>query len=144
MARTSTYLHFGGTTEAAFAFYRAAFDSEFAGPITRMGDLPAQPGQPELSAEEKNSVMSLRLPIAGGHLLIGNDVPAWMGTLVHGNAMDIGVELDTHAEADRIFAALSEGANVEYPFQEMFDGNYFGSLVDKFGTQWLVSCPGPS
>jgi uncharacterized glyoxalase superfamily protein PhnB len=26
----------------------------------------------------------------------------------------------------------------------MFDGNYFGSLVDKFGTQWLVSCPGPS
>ena len=65
------------------------------------------------------------------------------GSKVH-LAVDIGIEIDTHAEADRIFAALSEGANVEYPFQEMFDGNYFGSLVDKFGTQWLVSCPGPS
>lgn len=144
MARTSTYLHFGGTAEAAFTFYKAAFGTEFAGPIERMGDLPAQPGQPELSAEEKHQVASVTLPIAGGHLLIGNDAPSWMGTLVHGNAMDIGIELDTHAEAVRIFAVLSEGANVEYPFQEMHDGNYFGSLVDKFGTQWLVSCPGPS
>jgi len=144
MARTSTYLHFGGTAEAAFALYRTAFGTEFDGPIERMGDLPIQPGQPELSGEEKNQVASVKLPIAGGHLLIGNDAPAWMGTLVHGNAMDIGIELDTHAEAARIFAALSEGANVEFPFQEMFDGNYFGTLVDKFGTQWLVSCPGPS
>lgn len=144
MARTSTYLHFGGDAEAAFTFYKAAFGSEFTGPIERMGDLPDQPGQPELSAEEKNQVASVKLPIAGGHLLIGNDAPAWMGVLVRGNAMDIGIELDTHAEADRIFAALSEGANVEFPFQEMFDGNYFGSLVDKFGAQWLVSCPGPS
>src|SRR5215207_7356413 len=44
MARTSTYLHFGGTAEAAFAFYKAAFGTEFVGPIERMGDLPAQPG----------------------------------------------------------------------------------------------------
>lgn len=144
MARTSTYLHFGGAAEAAFEFYKAAFGTEFVGPIERMGDLPVQPGQPEPSAEEKYQVASVKLPIAGGHLLIGNDAPAWMGTLVHGNAMDIGVELDTHAEAARIFAALSDGANVEYPFQETSDGDYFGALVDKFGTQWLVSCPGPS
>ena len=144
MARTSTYLHFSGDAEAAFAFYKVAFGTEFDGPIERMGDLPAQPDQPELSAEEKNQVMSVKLPIAGGHLLIGNDAPAWMVTLVRGNSMDIGIELDTHEEANRIFAALSDGANVEYPFQEMFDGNYFGSMVDRFGTQWLVSSPGPS
>ena len=144
MARTSTYLHFSGTAEEAFSFYKAAFGAEFEGPIERMGDLPSQPDQPELSAEEKNQVASVRLPITGGHLLIGNDAPSWMGTLVHGNAMDIGVELDTHAEAERIFAALSDGANVEFPFQDMGAGNYFGTLVDKFGTQWLVSCPGPS
>jgi PhnB protein len=144
MARTSTYLHFDGNAEVAFELYKSAFGTELDGPITRMGDLPVQPGQPELSADEKHAVMSVRLPITAGHLLIGNDVPSFMGTLVHGNAMDIGVELDTHAEADRIFTALSEGANVEFPFQEMYDGNYFGSLVDRFGIQWLISCPGPS
>ena len=144
MARTSTYLHFSGTAEDAFNFYKAAFGTEFVGPIERMGDLPVQPDQPELSAEEKNQVTSVKLPIAGGHLLVGNDAPAWMGTVVHGNAVDIGVELDTRAEADRIFAALSEGATVDYPLQEMGPDDYFGSLVDKFGTQWLVSCPAGS
>jgi PhnB protein len=144
MARTSTYLHFSGTAEDAFALYKTAFGTEFEGPIERMGDLPAQPDQPEMSDEEKHQIMSVKLPIAGGHLLIGNDAPAWMGTLVHGNAMDIGIELDTHAEAARIFAVLSEGATIEFPFEEMFDGNYFGGLVDRFGTQWLVSSPGPS
>ncbi len=144
MARTSTYLHFSGNAEEAFNFYRAAFGTEFVEPIERMGDVPAHPDLPEPSAEEKNQVASVKLPIAGGHLLIGNDAPAWMGTLVHGNAIDIGIELDTDAEAERIFAALSDGANVEFPFQDMGGGNSFGSLVDKFGTQWLVSCPGPS
>jgi PhnB protein len=139
MARTCTYLHFSGTAEAAFNFYKAAFGTEFVEPIERMGDLPAQPDHPELSAEEKKQVMSVKLPITGGHLLVGNDAPAWMGTVVHGNAVDIGVELDTREEAERIFAALAEGANVEYPFQEMSEGDYFGSLVDRFGTQWLVS-----
>src|SRR5690349_15369454 len=58
--------------------------------------------------------------------------------------MDIGIELDNHDEADRIFAAVSEGANVEYSFQEVSDGNYFGTPVDTFGMQWLISCSGPS
>ena len=144
MARTSTYLHFSGTAEDAFNFYKAAFGTEFVGPIERMGDLPVQPGQPELSAEEQHQVSRVRLPIAGGHLLVGNDAPAWMGTVVHGNAVDIGIELDTRAEADCIFAALSEGATVEYPLQEMGPDDYFGSLVDKFGTQWLVGCTAQS
>jgi PhnB protein len=24
--------------------------------------------------------------------------------------------------------------------QEMFWGDYFGSLVDRFGVQWLINC----
>jgi PhnB protein len=144
VARTSTYLHFSGTAEEAFNFYKAAFGTEFVEPIARMGDLPAQPGQPELSAEEKNQCMSVKLPITGGHLLVGNDAPAWMGTVVHGNAVDIGIELDTRAEADRIFAALAEGGKVEFELQEMGPDDYFGSLIDKFGTQWLVSCAAKS
>ena len=29
---------------------------------------------------------------------------------------------------------------VEMPLQDMFWGDYFGSLVDKFGVQWMVNC----
>ena len=67
-----------------------------------------------------------------------------MGTVVHGNAVDICIDPDTRAEADRIFAALAEGGNVEVGLQEMSSDHYFGSLVDKFGTQWMVSCTAKS
>lgn len=140
MARTNTYLHFGGTTEDAFNFYKAVFGTEFVAPIVRMGDLPAQPGQPEMSADEKNLVMNVQLPITGGHLLIGNDAPAWMGTVIHGNALDINVDLDTRAEADQIFAALAEGGTIDHPLGDVYSGTYFGSVIDKFGTTWIVSC----
>ncbi len=43
MARTSTYLNFPGTTEAAFAFYKSVFGTEYSAPIQRMGDVPASP-----------------------------------------------------------------------------------------------------
>ena len=144
MARTSTYLHFSGAAEDAFNFYKAAFGTEFVGPIARMGDVPSQPGQPEMSEEEKHLVMNVRLPITGGHLLVGNDTPAWMGTVNHGNAVEICVEPDTRAEADRIFAALAEGGNVEFELQEMSQDDYFGTLVDKFGAQWMVTCTATS
>jgi PhnB protein len=140
VAYTCTYLHFGGTTEEAFNFYKAAFGTEFVDPIVRMGDIPVQPGHPELSAEEKNQCMSVKLPITGGHLLIGNDAPSWMGTVVHGNALDIGVELDTREEADRLFTALAEGGTIEYAPTEIYSGDYFGSVIDKFGTTWMISC----
>ena len=140
MAHTYSYLHFGGTTEEAFNFYKAVFGTEFVGPIVRMGDLPAQPGQPELSADEKNLVLNVRLPITGGHLLVGNDAPAWMGTVNHGNALDIGLEMDTRAEADSIFAALAEGGTIDHEQGEIYSGDYFGSVIDKFGTTWIVSC----
>jgi len=140
MARTYSFLHFGGTTEEAFNFYKAVFGTEFVAPIVRMGDLPAQPGMPEISDDEKNLVMNVQLPITGGHLLVGNDAPAWMGAVNHGNALDIGLEMDTRSETDNIFAALAEGGTIEYAPMEIYSGEYFGSVIDRFGTTWMVSC----
>ena len=39
MARVSTYLNFPGTTEEAFNFYEAVFNSKITS-LTRMGDMP--------------------------------------------------------------------------------------------------------
>ena len=140
MARVSTYLNFTRDTEAAFQFYREVFKSEFTGPIHRMGDAPASPDHP-LSDADKQLVMHVELPILGGHVLMGTDAPESMGfTLNKGNNSHLNLEPDTRAEADRLFKALSEGGKVEMPLQDMFWGAYFGSLVDKFGVQWMVNC----
>jgi PhnB protein len=141
VASVSTYLNFAGTTEEAFTFYKSVFGTEFDGNgIMRMGDVPAQDGQPETSDAEKNLVMHVTLPILGGHLLMGTDVPASMGAVNQGNNVYISLRPDSRAEADRLFAALSEGGNPEMPMADQFWGDYFGSLVDRFGIQWMINC----
>jgi len=144
MARTSTYLHFSHRkAEEAFTFYKSVFGTEFTGPIVRFGDLPYLEGQPKMSDEIKDLIMNVTLPITGGHLLMGNDTPESMGVVNQGNNMDICIDPDTRAEADRIFAALSEGGNAEAPLQD-FGDDYFGTVVDKFGTQWMMYCTAKS
>jgi len=111
MARVSTYLNFDRRTEEAFTFYRKVFGTEFEGPIL------------------------------GGHLLMGTDAPESMGLHVNtGNNVYIMLEPDTRAETDRLFAALAEGGKVDMPLQEMFWGDYYGSLRDRFGVQWMFNC----
>ena len=145
MASTSTYFNFAGRTEEAFTFYKSVFGTEFVNGIMRHGDVPAAEGQPELSDDDKRLVLNVQLPILGGHLLMGTDVPEFMGVeLNQGNNVYICLHPDTRAEADALFAALSEGGSVQMPLQEIFWGDYYGSLVDRFGVQWMIDCSSKS
>ena len=140
MARTSTYLNFMGKTEEAFRFYASVFGTELS-PINRMSDVPPGPGMPALSDAEKNAVMHVMLPILGGHVLMGTDMLESMGhKLILGNNVSINLEPDTRAETERLFERLAEGGNVDMPLQDMFWGDYFGALTDKFGVRWMFNC----
>lgn len=141
MARTSTYLNFDGRTEEAFRFYASAFGTEPFGTPMRMGDVPAGPGMPELTADEKRKIMHVALPILGGHVLMGTDILPSMGhTLTFGNNVSINLEPDTREETKRLYDALAKGGERSTELQEMFWGGYFGSLVDPFGVRWMFNC----
>ena len=106
-----------------------------------MGDVPPSPDHPPLADADKNLVMHVALPILGGHVLMGTDAPESMGfKLNQGNNVYINLEPDTRAETERLFKRLADGGKVETPLQEMFWGAYFGSLVDRFGVQWMFNC----
>jgi PhnB protein len=140
MARVSTYLNFARSTEDAFNFYRSVFGGDFAGPIHRFSEVPPQPGQPQMPAEDSNLVMHVGLPILGGHMLMGTDAPESMGfTVTPGNNSYINLEPDSREEADRLFNALAVNGKVESPMMDMWWGDYFGSLVDQFGVMWMVN-----
>lgn len=140
MAKISTYLNFNGQTEAAFEFYRSVFGTDYRGPTMRMGDVPPWPGMPELSAAEKAMVMHCALPILGGHVIMGSDTLESMGhKLEVGNNVHLNLEPDTREEADRLFAALSEGGTVTMPMQDMFWGAYYGAFIDRFGIRWMIN-----
>ena len=145
MASVSTYLNFVRNTEAAFEFYKTIFKTQYSGPIHRMGEVPPQPGQPPLAAADKELVMHVSLPILGGHVLMGTDAPESMGfTLKFGNNAFINLQPDTRAETERLFNALASGGAVGMPLQDMFWGDYFGSLTDRYGVQWMFNCAAKS
>lgn len=140
MARVSTYLNFMGKTEEAFNFYRSVFGTEFTGPISRMGEVPPDPNTPALPEKEKNMVMHVSLPTLGDHVLMGTDaLESQQQSLNFGNNISINLEPDSRAEADRLYAELAEGGSADMPMQDMFWGDYFGSLTDKYGVQWMIN-----
>ncbi len=145
MAKVSTYLNFPRNTEEAFNFYKSVFGTEFEGEISRMGSVPQMEGQPPIKEEDKNLVVNVTLPILGGHTLMGTDAPESMGfNLIKGNNVHIMLQPDTRAEADKLFASLSEGGEVTMALMEMFWGDYFGSVTDKFGINWMIDTPAKS
>lgn len=141
MSTVSIYLNFPRNTEEAFLFYQSVFGGEFEGDIARMGEVPAVEGQPPIAEEDKNLVMHVCLPILDGFKLMGTDAPESMGfTVTQGNNLYINLLIDTRAETDDLFAKLSEGGVIEMELQEVFWGDYYGSLTDKFGIRWMLNC----
>lgn len=137
MASVSTYLNFERSSEEAFTFYQKVFGTELLRPPMRHGDVPGS----EIPEEDKNLIMNIAMPILGGHVIMASDIPKSMGMEVKpGNNIHLTLHPDTRPEADKLFAALSEGGDPRTPMQEMFWGDYYGEVVDKFGITWLINC----
>ena len=142
MSRVSTYLNFQGKAEEAFTFYKKVFGTEFTGQFIRFGDVPAPPGAPPMADADKKKLLHVELPIVGGHVLMATDMLESMGQNVRiGNNTTLNLELDSRAEADRLYGALSEGATDKAPMAEMFWGAYWGVCLDRFGIRWMFNAP---
>ena len=133
MAKLNPYLNFDGKTEEAFNFYKSVFGGEFQGEVSRLKDVPGM----EIPEEAKERVIHVALPI-GNDVLMGSDIMPGQ-PFVLGNNNYISVFPDSREEADRLFDALSEGAEVEMPMADQFWGDYYGSLKDKFGVCWMIN-----
>ena len=136
MTTFSPWINFNGNAEEAFNFYRSVFGGEFKS-ITRFKDIATPEFQiPESEAEK---IMQITLPINGGNMLIGNDVPEFMGKVSEDeNRSKIHVTADSKEEAERIFGALSVDGAVEGPMGDSPWGTYFGMFRDQFGIEWVI------
>ncbi|HEP1844930.1 TPA: VOC family protein, partial [Streptococcus suis] len=75
----------------------------------------------------------------GDHQLKGNDSPDVPEDFRNQpQAYSLFVEVDSEAEGQRIFNALSEKGQVVYPLEVQPWGDYYGHLVDQFGIKWDV------
>ena len=128
------YLFFEGRCEEAAAFYRDVLGAEVT-MLMRYQDSPdpIPPGMIPPGAEPKVMHMAMRI---GDSTMLASDgnctgAPGFQG-------MTLSLTVADPAEAQRVFAALSEGGQVRMPLGPTFFSPSFGMLADRFGVAWMV------
>lgn len=135
MAQINPFINFNGNAEEAFTFYRSVFGGELT-KVMRFRDISS--AEFPISESEANKIMLIALRI-GDNLLMGNDVPEFMGrTNENENRSKISISAESKEEADRIFNGLSVGGIVEVAADESPWGSYFSMFRDKYGIEWMV------
>ncbi|MEK7641617.1 MAG: VOC family protein [Patescibacteria group bacterium] len=130
------WINFNGNAEEAFTFYKSVFGGEFT-KITRFKDIAS--AEVPVAEKEENKIMHITLPISKGNVLIGNDVPEFMGPVNENeNRSKISIHTESKEEADRLFNGLSAGGTVEGPMGDSPWGSYAGMFRDKYGIEWLI------
>ena len=137
MAKFNLYLNFLGNTEEAFNYYATIFHSKIAF-VQHFSELPEMTAN--MTEDEKKGVMHIALPLGDNLVLMGTDVIPSMGQiLTQGNNFSVITSMDSKADADRVYGALSEGGKATMPMADQFRGAYYGMVTDKYGIQWMIS-----
>ncbi|AKC86511.1 VOC family protein [Pseudoxanthomonas suwonensis] len=137
----NTYLSFDGDCRQALESYAALLGGKAMAMMT-FGEMPPSEECPEPPAAVKERIMHGCIDI-GGHLLMGTDAtPDHPYAGITGSY--ISFQTGDTAEAERVFAALADGAKrIEMPLQPTFWAKRYGSLVDRHGVPWMVNCSDP-
>jgi PhnB protein len=131
-----TYLNYGGKCEEAFRFY----EQHLGGKITmlmRHGDMPG--GSPA-RADWRDKVLHARMTLGGTDLLGADVEPDRFQPM---RSAYLTLTLDSSAEADRVYALLTEGGEIFMPIGDTFFAHRFAMLRDRFGTSWMLLHPKP-
>lgn len=131
---TQTYLFFNGRCEEAVDFYTKAVGAK-VGMMMRFKDSPEPPPPDMLPPGNENKIMHMDMTI-GDTTVLASDGHCQGQPSFDGFALSLIV--NDVAEADRAFAALSEGGQVTQPLTKTFFSPRFGMLKDRFGVMWMV------
>jgi len=127
--KLDVYINYKGTCEEAFRFY----EQHLGGKITMMMRHGEQPNATSVAPEFKNAILHARIEI-GGTVLAGADIPSAEPM----RSAYLTLTLDSDAEAERLYALLSDGGQIFMKLAETFFASRFAMLRDRFGTSWML------
>jgi PhnB protein len=135
--QVQTYLNFDGRCEEALEFYCKALGAEVT-MLSRFKDSPEPhaPGMVPPGAENKVMHASFRI---GESTVMASDChcggrPSFQG-------FSLSLTLPDGARAERAFAALTDGGQVQMPLGKTFFASHFGVVTDRFGVSWMIYVP---
>jgi PhnB protein len=132
--KINPYLIFNGDCKAAFTFYAQSLQGRIEAMMT-FGETPVGEQMPK---DLHNLIIHTRL-LVGDQVLMGSDTTPDR-PVDDMSGCSISLNVDSIAEAERVFTALSEGGSVQMPLDTTFWAARFGMLVDRFGVSWMVNC----
>lgn len=128
------YLFFDGRCEEAVEFYRGALGAEVT-MLLRYKDSPepSQPGMVPPGSEDKIMHSSFRI---GETTVMASDgrcagQPSFQG-------FSLSISVTSAGEAERLFARLADGGQVQMPLARTFFSPRFGMVGDRFGVSWMI------
>jgi PhnB protein len=128
------YLFFDGRCEEAVEFYRSALGAEVT-MLMRFKDSPEplEPGMVPPGAGDKVMHVSFRI---GETTVLASDGrcegrPSFQG-------FSLSLTVPNEAEAERLFASLAEGGQVQMPLTKTFFSSRFGMIADRYGVSWMI------
>ena len=124
--KLDVYLNYRGNCEQAFRFYEQQIGGRITG-IVRHANNPTMP------AEWKEKVMHARIEI-GTTVLMGADIPQSEPM----RSAYLALTVDSEAEAERVYALLTEGGEIFMKMEKTPFANRFAMLRDRFGTSWML------
>jgi PhnB protein len=133
------YLYFDGRCEEALEFYQEVLGAKVE-MLMRFKDAP--PGGPEppegcgpppVDSADKVMHASFRI---GESMLMASDGMCLGQPKFEGISLSLAAK--NVAEAERLFASLGEGGQVQMPMMETFFSPRFGMVADRFGVSWMI------
>ncbi len=137
LTTVNVYLNFDGTASDAIALYERALGAKVTF-LQRFSEIPGA----SFEGADGARVMHATLTFGGGTVMISDTMPG-AGTLSAGTTMNVAVQYDSTDEVDAQFAVLAEGGRVTMPLENTFWGARFGTLVDRYGVNWMFNAELP-
>jgi PhnB protein len=128
---SNVYIFFNGTCEEAFNFYAQCFGAK----IEALARYAQMPGNDPALVNWREKIMHGSIMV-GDTAVMGSD--AYPGRYEKPQGMRVTLTLDSPAEAERVFGAMSAGGTVTMPLQETFFAKRFGMLTDRFAIPWMI------
>jgi PhnB protein len=129
----NAYVFFNGQCKEAFEFYAKCLKGEIQAMLPHAGT----PAEAHVTEEWRDKIIHARMAVGEG-VLMASDAPPDHYKKPQGFSVSLG--LKDVAEAERIFAELSEGGTVSMPIQQTFWAERFAMFTDRFGIPWMINC----
>jgi PhnB protein len=133
--KVEPYLFFEGRCEEALEFYRTALGAEVIMKM-RYSENPEPQQTPNPCAPmPPDAIMHATFRVGETNVMASDGMVSGQPDF---RGITLSISAATDADAQRLFAALSDGGKVTMPLTKTFFASSFGMLEDRFGVSWML------